>query len=457
MAMGITQALKLEQGPIDALAKLPQQQLISMVQQGRLGADILPIILNEKADMAQRAANMQAAAQGQQPSVTERNMMINAQADAQQQSQAPQMQFAQPPMQPQVPMGGIANLPVPEEMYGGGGDEGEGYAGGGIVAFDDGGHVPRYAGDTDGSWVSDPIGFNLLADEANPPRAGGLGFTDYVRQFQDLMAPYRQPSAEETALQKYLKDYGPRSEEETRQSAWLRALEAGLGTMAGESPYAFVNIGKGAQTAAKGFAEDVKERRKQQLAYMQMQADLARKQREEQMADVTGGLGMFKEAKAEERATAERQSREEIARLDRENRMAIAQIPDKAMQVAEQLRKKDPNLSYLDSISQASQALTPRDTYNATRNAVSSAAKDANALFVQTLTVDSKLMEDVRKANAGDKAAAERVKAVKDRIQAEVFRSYQVEGVDLSSGRMGVAGGNEPRVVDFSQLPSIKR
>ena len=441
MAMGITQALKLEQGPIDALAKLPQQQLISMVQQGRLGAEILPIILNEKADMAQRAANMQAAAQGQQPSVTERNMMINAQADAQQQQpQTQQMQFAQAQMQPQMPMGGIANLPVPEEMYGGGEDEGEGYAGGGIVAFDDGGRVPRYAGDTDGSWVSDPSGFNMLSEEANPPRAGGLGFSDYVRQYQDLMSPYRQLSAEEQAV---MARKGP-SAEDIKQQNWMRALEAGLGIMGGQSPYAFTNIGQGSQAALKGYAEDVKERRKEEMALMQAKADAARRRREEQMADVTGGLGMFKEAKAEERATAERQSREEIARLDRENRMAIAQIPDKAMQVAEQLRADNPNLSYLDSISQAAQALTPRDTYNATRNAVSSAAKDANALFVQTLTVDSKLMEDVRKANAGDKAAAERVKAVKDRIQAEVFRSYQVEGVNLSSGRMGTSDLADP-------------
>lgn len=47
-----------------------------------------------------------------------------------------------------------------------------------------------------------------------------------------------------------------------KEAANLRLLEAGLGIMGGESPYAFVNIGKGASPAAKGFAEDLKDLKK---------------------------------------------------------------------------------------------------------------------------------------------------------------------------------------------------
>jgi hypothetical protein len=36
-------------------------------------------------------------------------------------------------------------------------------------------------------------------------------------------------------------------------------LEAGLGILGGESPYAFVNIGKGATPALQGLAKDIKE------------------------------------------------------------------------------------------------------------------------------------------------------------------------------------------------------
>lgn len=416
MAMGITQALKLQEGPIDALARLSQQQLIAMVQQKRLGADVLPIVLNEKAQMAQQAANMQAAAAGQQPSVTEKNMAINAQAEA------------HPSQMPQETMGGIADLPIPDNLYTSGDD---GYAGGGIVAFEGGGSTSP--------WV-DRGGLNVLAEETNPPRAGGIGLSDYVRQYQDLMAPYRQLSEEERAAMAFK----GRSPEDIRQQNWMRVLEAGLGIMGGQSPYAFTNIGQGSQAALKGYAEDIKERRKEEMALAQTKAEMARRRREEQMADVTGGLGLFKEAKAEERASLERESRENIAKLDRDNRMAIAMIPDKAMQVAAELRKKDPNLSYLDSITQASQALTPKDTYNATRTAVSAAAKDANTEFMQRATFDPKLQEDMKKAAQGDKDAQARVKAIKDKIQQETFRLYQVQGVDLSGGRMGSTNLEDP-------------
>jgi len=48
MAMGITQALKLQEGPIDALALLPQQQILALAQQKRIPADMVSIILNER-------------------------------------------------------------------------------------------------------------------------------------------------------------------------------------------------------------------------------------------------------------------------------------------------------------------------------------------------------------------------------------------------------------------------
>jgi hypothetical protein len=52
---------------------------------------------------------------------------------------------------------------------------------------------------------------------------------------------------------------------EREQAANMRLIEAGLAIMGGESPYAFVNIGKGASAAMKGFAEDVKDLRKQRI------------------------------------------------------------------------------------------------------------------------------------------------------------------------------------------------
>jgi hypothetical protein len=129
MAMGILQALKLQEGPIESLAQLPQQQLIAMSQQGRIPADVLPIILNEKAQMAQAAANMQAMQQPMPPSVIEQAMAINAQAEAPQMQ--PQMMAPQQEMPPMD--AGVSSLPVDDSMYN--------MAGGGIVAFQSGGET----------------------------------------------------------------------------------------------------------------------------------------------------------------------------------------------------------------------------------------------------------------------------------------------------------------------------
>ena len=46
----------------------------------------------------------------------------------------------------------------------------------------------------------------------------------------------------------------------------LRLIEAGLGILGGESPYAFVNIGKGATPALQGLAKDIKEIKKDSRA-----------------------------------------------------------------------------------------------------------------------------------------------------------------------------------------------
>ena len=468
MAMGITQALKLQEGPINALAQLPQQQLMAMAQQGRIPADVLPIILNEKAQMAQQAANMQAMQQPMPPSVVEQAMAINAQAEAPPPQMQPQMMAMAP--QQEMPTGaGVAALPVDDSMYN--------MAGGGIVAFAEGGDLndedylralerdrfknlytteeaPLFA-----SMFSPAVQQDI--DSQTPGFGSGLGLGATMpaqrsprkgRTLEDIYAETRAirereapESKERAAIRNYLEDQA-RKTTDVRTDAWTRALEAGLGILGGESPYALTNIGKGSQAAAKSFAEDVKERRKQNLADMQLKLQLDEAGRKEKLDTLTSAERMY----AGER---DLESREETGRLDRENRLAIANIPDKTLQAAAQLRKNDPKLTYLDSVSQAAQALAPKDTYNATRTAVSSAAKDANAEFMQRAAFDPKLQEDMKKAAAGDVAAQTRVKAIKDKIQQDIFKLYQVQGVDLNSGRMGPAtgaGGGGRGAVDTS-------
>jgi hypothetical protein len=74
------------------------------------------------------------------------------------------------------------------------------------------------------------------------------------------------------------------------EAANLRLLEAGLGILGGESPYAFVNIGKGASPALKGFAEDIKDIQKQSRMLDKETRELARMQNE--LALGTAKFGM---------------------------------------------------------------------------------------------------------------------------------------------------------------------
>lgn len=431
MAMGITQALKLQQGPIDALAQLPQQQLIQMAQQGRIPADVLPVILNEKAQMAQQAANMQAAQQPMPPSVIEQAMAINAQAEAQ--PQPGMMAAASPQAMPSsIPSAGMASamepglagLNVPEDMYGS-----ESYAGGGIVAFQDGGSTFDRMEDVYGG--SNMYGFGATPTTSTTGMPRPLTFEDYVRQATAVREAIPQ-SPEVEAIRKYLSDQ-ERKVGDARLNAWTRALEAGLGIMGETSPYALANIGKGSQAAAKGYAEDVKERRKQELADMQLKLQLDQAARAEKLGAITSAERAY--GTAQEIAAREKQGE-----LDRANRLAIANIPDKTIQVANELRKADRSLSYLDSIAQASQAMAPKDTYNATRSALTAAAKAVE----ERMSVDPVLLGLTEKIKKGDQAAITKAKNRKDEIEKEVFKRFQVEGVDLSSGRMGSANANDP-------------
>jgi hypothetical protein len=63
-----------------------------------------------------------------------------------------------------------------------------------------------------------------------------------------------------------------------KESMNLRLIEAGLGIMGGESPYAFVNIGKGATPAIKGLGEDIKGLKKAERELVNAERDLQMKE-----------------------------------------------------------------------------------------------------------------------------------------------------------------------------------
>jgi hypothetical protein len=324
MAMGILQALKLQEGPIESLAQLPQQQLIAMSQQGRIPADVLPIILNEKAQMAQAAANMQAMQRPMQPSVIEQAMAINAQ------SEVPQMAPQEMPED-----AGVASLPVPDDMYA---SADEGYAGGGIVAFQGGGStfdMPEYES-------VDQRGADTVVPTAGPARdsietlrakaaAARASMSPENRALYDenisgvrraaTPAPAKEtgiaaiPTKEsildrrgrmleqrgvtdttEADLAELEKNRG-RLAEDKFDALRMSLIRAGLGMAAGTSPYALSNIAKGGIEGFDTYEQSIKQIKAEEKEYGKLARDLRKEANAVKRSDVDKALDL--ESKAE--------------------------------------------------------------------------------------------------------------------------------------------------------------
>lgn len=120
--MSILSALHQQHGSIDDLAKLPQAMIMQMAQKKQISEDMVAPILSRKAELMDAAARTKAmqGAGMPQTSVMEQLMAKNAASETPQQ------------MPQEAHQAGIAQLPVEEPQY----------AGGGIVAFSDNENQP---------------------------------------------------------------------------------------------------------------------------------------------------------------------------------------------------------------------------------------------------------------------------------------------------------------------------
>jgi hypothetical protein len=139
--MSILSAIRQQSSSIDDLAKLPQAMIMQMAQRKQIATEMVAPILARKAEMIDATAKTKAMQGGVPPtSVMEQIIAQNAQSEHppmhhQMQQPMPQQmpQHMQQPMPQQMPQQmedtGVAQLPIPEREY----------AGGGIIAFADGG------------------------------------------------------------------------------------------------------------------------------------------------------------------------------------------------------------------------------------------------------------------------------------------------------------------------------
>ena len=356
--MSIVQNLKILNKPINELAMLPQETIMQMAQMGQIPTAFVAPILSEKAQQAQAGANAAAImAQQQLPPTTVIEDIIAQNAANETKEAMPEMQMPED--------SGIAALPVNEGMV-------PEFAGGGIVAFEAGGDVDYSQ------------------------------FGEYGEELKRQEALRRMYLGENEALRAEREGMGAAAKEQRA----MRLLEAGLGIMGGESPYALTNIGRGSQAALKGYAEDVAGQRKRK-------AELAGIERAEKGKVLESAMG---EVRAREKNTPE--AIRTARAIQEEARAAKKPVP---------------------TLAQALKSIE-RSTGTATLEAAYVRSKADAAKAVGELVNSSVFNSEVRSIEKKQgKAAAEEYKR---RRIAETVALYP--GVDPASVMASIGGGRAP-------------
>ena len=254
--MSIAQSLKILNKPISELAMLPQETIMMMAQAGQIPVAFVAPILAQKAETDQAAADAAAmAAQEQMPpgSVIEKIMAQNAANEARQ--AMPMMAAApvMPPMSQGMPMGlpeemGIGALPVSEGIM-------PGYAGGGIIAFQNRGLV-----EDEFDYGAATRGIDAASGRNESTYAGiysGLG--EDAAAIKAAREAFLGPNTSVADLLEFNRAAEARAEKLARQQHNFRLMQAGLLGLGGDSPYFGVNLGKMAP-AVEGAAQDTEKR-----------------------------------------------------------------------------------------------------------------------------------------------------------------------------------------------------
>lgn len=266
---------------------------------------------------------------------------------------APQMQQAQTPVM--AAEGGLMALDVPDDMY-------DGYAGGGIIAFANGGLTPFQ---------------KRLEDEARA-REQYIGKDQSVA---DLMG--------------YVQGLEGKAGERAERMFNLRLAQAGLGIAAGQSPYALQNIATGAMPALEAGASDIAKQEEAEFGRKKVLAELGGRERAEK-------VGVFEGARKAEQADREIKSRESIAASDRASREAIANLPPDIIRGAEAIRLPDESLG--DAVARFGNITNTKDQYNAAAGLVQAAYTAASKEVIAATSASGPLFNLAKAANGNKEA-----------------------------------------------------
>jgi len=194
--------------------------------------------------------------------------------------------------------GGLASLPVPDGMFDepSGGGFNEGYAGGGIVAFAEGGPTPpSFYG-----LSTDPLANAAMYERVVGPLEG-----KDREAYREYLSRMRDPGA--LAAQK-------------KQDLWSTLAQVGFGMAGSNSPYFLQAAGQAGSAAIPGMMQAVKDRKAQEREAIRGMADvesLGNRERQERGGQLFGMSGQARsglEGQAERAQRAELQAKEIAAR-----------------------------------------------------------------------------------------------------------------------------------------------
>jgi len=281
--------------------------------------------------------------------------------------------------QPQMAMmaqGGLASLDVPDDMVP---DE---YAGGGIIAFDNGGGVsieeeieayrprgisslfgmmPQGIGSGNIDYKLSQLGYTreqiakmdpamkrYVAANATAPTAptaptaakpttpattpaapgapvAGPGAMQPAAKADDFASYLSRiegamPGGQALqGLEKEVQESREARKAEKAQAGWMSLAMAGLNVAAGTSPFALVNLGKGLSEGLKNYADELKDQKKLDREDRKLLADIEKARRDEKRGNVTAAMGSYERA-------LDRLSAEDRARIAAETSERVARI-----------------------------------------------------------------------------------------------------------------------------------
>jgi hypothetical protein len=218
-----------------------------------------------------------------------------------------------------------------------------------------------------------------------------------------------------------------------KEAANMRLIEAGLRIMGGESPYAFVNIGKGASEALKGFASDVKDIQKTKREYDKSEREL---RTAEQIYARNKSDEALKEVQRRRERAEERNTSFQKAMMEMELKLKSLSVQEEGVRAQRETAARPSELERM--IRLATDPNAPKQQRELAQKVL-----DQRGGASQQATLQLRALNDLL-ASKQDQLFATKDKQAKQKIQEEI---NSIQGQIRSISGLGGAGSVDPELL----------